>query len=35
MKRNKKYETQTQIFESPCFNTWRLKNLRGLNKEIF
>ena len=24
-----------EIFESPCFNTWRFKNLRGLNMEIF
>ena len=24
-----------EIFESPCFNTWRFKNLHGLNTEIF
>ena len=24
-----------EIFESPCFNTWRFKNLCGLNMEIF
>ena len=24
-----------EIFESPCFNTWRFKNFCGLNTEIF
>jgi len=24
-----------EIFESPCFNTWRFKNLLGLNTKIF